>query len=66
MSVEQESFWYEDGKTVFREALRTLDWHNFFILQSNSFSLVLGKGPADLKCQNGLLGTTLIISKQFE
>ena len=53
-------------RNCFREALRTLDWPHFFILQINSFSLVLGKGPVDLKCQNGLLGTPLIISRQFK
>ena len=46
--------------------MRTTDWHNFFIPQNNSFRLVLWKGPVDLKCQIGLLGTPLIFSKWFE
>ena len=56
MSAEQASFCDEDGKKCCREALLTLDWHNFFILQNNSFSLVLWNGPVDLWCQIGLLG----------
>ena len=57
-------FWGFRWQSCFRKLMRTLDWHNSFILQNKAPSLEKGRWSDSVEI--GLLGISLIISRQFE